>query len=229
MSDGPPRADWAAPDPATAGRPTAATPSTPSTPAAWMLAAQIGLLVAGLSAVYFGYAVAVERRALVDVRDGERLTLQRIDDVDNLVSQASIANVVGYLVAGVAFIGWFFQSYRSLSRRRSVPHKVGWAIGGWFVPFLNFWRPYQIARVLAAPSRRDSATPTRWLPIWWTLWVSSLLVSRVANRMERGDTLDDVIRADAYWIAYSVLSACAAGAAIVVVRKIARAEAASGV
>lgn len=46
----------------------------------------------------------------------------------------------------VFFIRWLHLAYRNLDAmapgvRR---HKVGWAIGAWFVPFLNLWRPKQI-------------------------------------------------------------------------------------
>lgn len=66
-------------------------------------------------------------------------------------STPSTACSSGLLIAkDFAFLVWFWLAYRNLDaldlRRR---YGTGWAIGGWFVPFLNLARPKQVAAVLA--------------------------------------------------------------------------------
>ena len=50
-----------------------------------------------------------------------------------------------FIATGVFFLFWFHRAYRNLPAlggdRR---YGTGWAIGSWFVPFLNAWRPKQI-------------------------------------------------------------------------------------
>ena len=50
------------------------------------------------------------------------------------------------IATGVAFLVWFSRAYRNLDAL-DLPRRygTGWAIGGWFVPFLNFARPKQVA------------------------------------------------------------------------------------
>ena len=69
-----------------------------------------------------------------------------------LVADQDRANAMNAVFAvlvvatGVAFLVWFSRAYRNLDAL-DLPRRygTGWAIGGWFVPFLNFARPKQVA------------------------------------------------------------------------------------
>lgn len=53
----------------------------------------------------------------------------------------------------------------------------GWAVGWYFIPIANFWKPYQAMKEIC----RASLRPSRWweekapslLPLWWGLWLLS--------------------------------------------------------
>ncbi|MBX3463720.1 MAG: DUF4328 domain-containing protein [Planctomycetes bacterium] len=88
------------------------------------------------------------------------------------VTPAAVA--VGWLVrwallaTAIAFVAWFHRSYHNL---RALGHRpryaAGWAIGGWFVPLLQFVRPMQIARELwGATGAQDVASHGR-VAAWW--------------------------------------------------------------
>jgi hypothetical protein len=84
-------------------------------------------------------------------------------------------------LAGLGFlIAWTSRVYRNLPALEAPDLRFtpGWAIGGWFVPFLNFVRPKQIlddAWRVSCPDgdatdwHRRRVTPL--LHVWWGLWI----------------------------------------------------------
>jgi hypothetical protein len=59
----------------------------------------------------------------------------------------------------------------------------GWAVGYFFIPIVNLWRPFHAMSDLW----RASQNPADWtrlqvgalVPVWWTLWVLSAIIGRV--------------------------------------------------
>ncbi|MFG3046662.1 DUF4328 domain-containing protein [Streptomyces sp. NPDC048241] len=55
-----------------------------------------------------------------------------------------------------------------------------WTIGGWFVPFVNFWFPRRIvldAWDASAPQGRPAGHGL--VDLWWTAWVAGLIADRL--------------------------------------------------
>jgi hypothetical protein len=141
----------------------------------------------------------------------------------------SIADLVLFLVTAGLFITWLFRAHRSdRMYPAQLQHASGWAIGGWFVPILNLWRPAQMVLDV-----RRGASDTGWSPTalvlswWWFLLVAGVL-QRVANGLAPGadaafgSYVKDVRRYLVVDAAASVLLAAAAVLAILVVRSTAR-------
>lgn len=101
--------------------------------------------------------------------------------LDLLTWGLGIAWLLVLLTTGVLFIIWLYQAHRS---DRMTPvnlqHASGWAIGGWFVPILGLWRPYQMVRDVRQGSVAGLYPPTGVLPWWWTAWLASNLVNWVS-------------------------------------------------
>ena len=58
----------------------------------------------------------------------------------------------------------------------------GWAVGWYFIPILNLWKPYQAFREIWAESflrEHESAAYTNYLPLCWVLWIITNLVDRI--------------------------------------------------
>jgi hypothetical protein len=103
------------------------------------------------------------------------------------------ARIVAFGAAGVAFLAWKHAAYRLLPglTGRETDRAAGWAIGGYFVPFLNFFRPYSIMAEIwdeSDPERRILALDDRggrWvLPAWWALWIGGYVAGRVAAQSD---------------------------------------------
>lgn len=183
--------------------------------------AQAMLLVAAAAAVFGTWTTWNRRSVLADVRDGNStLTTDRADEVDRWV-QIGVAAELGMLVVcGIAFIVWFHRAYSNYALFRRNERAVGWAIGSWFVPILNLFRPVQMATELTRSIPRsagDAAPGVIWL--WWSLWVAGNVIGRITWRID-ANTIDGLIRSDTWSTAGGVVRVLCAFAAIGVVRHI---------
>jgi hypothetical protein len=78
------------------------------------------------------------------------------------IYEVDAASLVGF-IPEIVFIVWFAKAATS-AERLGLPHVRSqiWAILGFFVPIVNFWFPYQVARDLLPPD-----DPRRRLAGWW--------------------------------------------------------------
>jgi hypothetical protein len=174
------------------------------------------------SAVSIAAALA-RRRELVRVRDGQFVSDHRLEQVDDWVRAAAVIVLLGLIAGAACFIPWFHRAYKNLSTWHATRFRSGWAIGGWFVPFLNLVRPYQIAKELASFSGPSERTPTNALPVWWALVIIGAVGNRfifsydpqTVDQFVTFDTVNPII--DAIWI---IAGICL----IVVVRTVTKAQ-----
>jgi hypothetical protein len=121
----------------------------------------------------------LEIRLMGQLVDGDDIALSRLDSND--LRQGIVAAVVFavFVVSAILFIRWFRRAYANLPALRSdARFKPGWAIGGWFVPILWFWRPKQIANDIwrgSDPSPRAiefaKTDVGALLGVWWAAWI----------------------------------------------------------
>ncbi|WP_330328968.1 DUF4328 domain-containing protein [Streptomyces sp. NBC_00536] len=115
-----------------------------------------------------------------------------------LLGSVALVQLALLVATGVVFIIWFHRVRVNGGAFRPdlFSQGPGWAIGAWFVPFLNLVRPFRIAKEIWAASvqagpdgsaRALSVTP---ITLWWMTFVGSNLVSR--GSASAGDLLSAV-------------------------------------
>jgi hypothetical protein len=131
--------------------------------------------------------------------------LKRAADESNT---ASNVYVVAVLIAGVGFMAWLSRAYRNLPRRGFADLRFGpgWAIGAWFVPILNLFRPKQIANDVWRGSdgspERDSLVSWRERRVaplvhwWWGCLIFGSVLSRVSSFIIRSANNDAGVTLD---------------------------------
>lgn len=200
----------------------------------WWSGLSVGLQVALAACVVasaFTFYVDLETLAFVDQARlrPDTVTMADAERIDRLTLW-SLTESVAYLVTGVLFITWLYTVHSSARMDRSaLQRKSGWAIGGWLVPILSFWRPFQMVTDVrrGATGHQDVAVSRRqgW---WWGMWLVVLASSVYVNLLySRSDAAPDGIEyaealgAAASWERYScAASMLAAVLAILVVREI---------
>ena len=81
---------------------------------------------------------------------------------------------LGLVVIAVLFVIWLRRA-AIVARRAGLPAKRDplWAVLGFFVPIVNLWFPYQVARDLFPPGHPARSLVKR----WWTLWIGLTVMS----------------------------------------------------
>lgn len=195
--------------------------------ARWAVALLALALLADLVAVVSG---VTERGLLTRIADGEIVSDDEVAASDLRQGVVAIVQGLLYIAAAVAFLAWFFRAYTNLEILGVQGLRYGrrWAVGAWFVPFLNLFRPKQIANDIwrgsdpAAPEKvYAGAGPVPGLfAFWWAAFLVTGFLYNAASRADlRADGADELLAANGLWLAADVTSIVATPLAIAVVRR----------
>jgi len=149
---------------------------------------------------------------------------------DHNVALVTAVSLVGIIVTGVVFIAWLFKSvvFQEQTLHLGVGHSRKWAIGAWFVPFLNLRRPKNIVdAVWRGPSiivNDGLAKPLTLCNFWWGTWLASNVLARLSTT-GNANTLSGVHSNVVTSVLSDVMSIVSAVLAILVVRTIIRTQA----
>ncbi|MEZ5668677.1 MAG: DUF4328 domain-containing protein [Alphaproteobacteria bacterium] len=125
------------------------------------------------------------------VRD-EPVTLDILESSDTAVALAAGVSFVLYLAGGTVFLCWLSRVRANLPALGVDDARwgPGWAIGWWFVPFMNLFRPCQLTTEVYQAS--DAASTETWrlrstgiVGLWWLLWLASVLAAAVPEAILR--------------------------------------------
>ena len=151
------------------------------------------LVLAVIAELYSLLAGLSYRNATDEVLSGLAAPITRVQSAVAGVNDANTFALVAFVLAALAFIPWFYRAYANLPRMgvTRLRHAPGWAIGGWFVPFLNLIRPKEIANDIyrgSVPAARTSGDPTTgpapaFLHWWWAMFLIAGLAMRIGVSM----------------------------------------------
>jgi hypothetical protein len=133
---------------------------------------------------------------------GRQYTLEEAQANDLRMRAIAMSVVVVLLATFIVFGRWIVVAHRNLPAlgAEDLDVQPGWAVGWFFIPFANLWKPYQAMRTLWKASHDGP----RWqygdghllLGLWWTLWiVSSVLGSAFFRTTMNATTIPQLIDA----------------------------------
>ncbi len=189
-------------------------------------AALLGLVIAvDLFAVYADLVLYDVTGDLMDGASGGAVT-RRLDDANSLNSVAAGVQAGSLVVCAIVYLCWFVRvrANAGVFDPNAQSMKPWWAVGGWFVPFVNLWYPRRITRdIWDASSPVGARTSYLLVNAWWTLWIVSLLADRVGSAQSGDADTADGIHAGAYALMISdTLDIAAAALAIALVLRLTR-------
>ncbi len=125
------------------------------------------------------------------IADASSVSEADADASDTTVAILSITSVILLVLSGIVFVGWLYVAAKTAQRLRpaALRHRPGWAIGGWFVPVLWWWRPMQMVYDIWAAGGPPEPRVTRSPLVGW--WWGVFLVSSAAGTLG-GDLSDNL-------------------------------------
>ncbi|MGZ8745284.1 MAG: DUF4328 domain-containing protein [Nocardioides sp.] len=99
---------------------------------------------------------------------------------DTGAANAALVLQTTHLLLLVVLIVWLFRAHSSDRMDPAwLEHKSGWAIGGWFVPFLNLVRPHQMVEDVRRASQAGFVEPSNVVLGWWLSVIGAVIAERV--------------------------------------------------
>lgn len=153
---------------------------------------------APLSIVLYVYIAGEAALAIANALEYYFRTAQGIDPYYDLGAMSS-AFALALLVAGLAQLGgllasvvlvcmWTFRAMKNLHivRAPAATMSPGWAVGWYFIPFANLWKPLEGMLQIWRESHRLAGKPDRvaaYVGWWWATWIISNILANISLRL----------------------------------------------
>ena len=187
----------------------------------------IAFYVLGASQVAFLFSTFLQYNLIQKIAKGNYLQAEA--EASDLRQQIIVySNVAIYIVCVVLFIMWFRRAYFNLamSSRAYTEFGEGWAAGAWFVPFINFVRPFTIMKEIwvktqdATDNLVTHKKPTI-LGWWWALWLINNIGTNITTRIFKSDSIEDLLMTTQLSFVFNLIETASLVLIIIIVRNVA--------
>lgn len=158
------------------------------------------LLLGAIVSLVAALSDLIEIQLLSRVAAGEELSDVETAANDTRQGLVAVVQLLALLATTVAFLTWFYRSHKNLTAlgATDVKYSSGWAIGGFFVPIMALYRPFQIMKEVwrgskpeesmtvpglqpfAQPAREETPSIVSW---WWGLFLISTFLGQFSLRL----------------------------------------------
>jgi hypothetical protein len=133
-------------------------------------------------------------------------------------------SILVFVATAVAFARWKLAAYRLIPAFGGPPPSFtpGWAVGSYFVPIVNLYRPYQIMGEIWEESEPDGLAfdgdaGGRWLiRAWWGAWLLTQALAQVSRLLDGSASASPDARDTAAFVLFAALMGAGVLAALVV-------------
>lgn len=145
-------------------------------PGGWLTTLVVALLATHVISGALFYAVDAELLKLLDeARRGAPIALEAMREIDSANAHVAWGSLIVGLVALLVFLRWVYCTAVNLRTLgvEGLRFSPGWAVGWFFVPIMNLFRPYQAMSEIARASDTDDSDSrgraTLWVTTWWVV------------------------------------------------------------
>ena len=191
----------------------------------------VALLVVIITDVVAVFSGIAEVRLVSRVINGEFVTLEEAEASDDRQAAVAAVQLAVLIVTAILFLVWIYRAYRNLSAlgASGLRYSANWAVGGWFIPIMNLWRPYQVTAEIWKASDPDCNEPEgeAWqtasvsplVKLWWALWIIGGMIGGILMRFafQEPEDLEALRTRGVAFVAADVVDIPAAILAILVV------------
>jgi Domain of unknown function (DUF4328) len=104
---------------------------------------------------------------------------------DTVTAIVGLVQFIITIVTMITFFRWIYRSNKNLQALSGVSMSFtpGWSVGWYFVPFSNFYKPYQVMKEIWQVSHKSEDTDHSIIGRWWALWLISNFLGRIAFKL----------------------------------------------
>ena len=125
-----------------------------------------------------------------------------------------VVSLVALVCTPIFYLMWLHRAVRQLHAvGKDVGVTPGWAVGYWFVPFINLVKPYRILQSIAEKLGVESLP----LGAWWASLLLARALSRIETRMALRNGFEGATPIEAYMVGIGS-SICTIAGAILCIR-----------
>ena len=104
----------------------------------------------------------------------------------------AVLELIIYVATVVLFLMWLYRAYNNVSAFNPwhrLNYSPGWAVGSFFIPFVNLVVPYRAAKeVWQKSGPPDEAllsepSPPAFFPVWWLFWLLASFAGNLSMRV----------------------------------------------
>lgn len=127
---------------------------------------------------------AIEYRALGTPEGVDHFHSEDLSSLDLAMMGLGLLYIFSLVVLIVFYCIWKNRSCKNawMLTPQVMTTTPGWAVGWYFVPIMNLFKPYVAMREI-----RDASCPpgrlTAALPAWWTLWIITNIAENISMRL----------------------------------------------
>ncbi len=143
-----------------------------------------------------------EYNLLLDLKQGVTVSEEAMDATDLRQGLLSLTWLIVMLSTVIFYCFWL---YRAINNARSFNSsdftlKPNWSVACYFVPFINFYGPYQdmqkLWKVCKNQQHWKNVKSSRLIKWWWFFWITTNILFTGATRIEgKAKTIEELINA----------------------------------
>ncbi len=198
--------------------------------AQWVAALLLIIILIDVIAVIFDFS---QIELLFRVQAGVAVGEAEVIANDSRQAMMGFVYFTAFFITAIAFCLWIHRAHRNLPAlgAHDLKYSPAWAVGGFFVPILSLFRPYQVTKEIWKASDPNAGSgsnldwhdaPTSPLIIWW--WVTFLISSYAGYILLRmalsAETISDFMSLSVMTLVTDIVDIPAAILAIILVRTI---------
>jgi hypothetical protein len=153
---------------------------------------------------------------LTDVNYDDFMYFDNINPAEENLEHLEYALILLNILCIIFFLMWFSRAYKNVNARFKTDGSTGWAVGGWFIPFYCWIKPYQLAKEMWVKNSNGLTkikqmaikNPNFTIPgAWWAFWVTTSLLNNIATQNQlRGEMFFSGSAVNSFMFFLSILS-----------------------
>jgi hypothetical protein len=176
-----------------------------------LLYAQIFIGAVSVASGYFEFRLLQDFASGLYFSREQMMADARINDLRQ--GYIGIVSVILFILAGIAILRWIYFTCRNAAHlgEKQMHYSPFAAVGWYFVPFANLWKPYEAMKEIWLTSASCGTEPPKkapaYLNAWWFLWLMSGVLGAMATRFSLdARDLGDLLFTSATTIASDVVA-----------------------